>query len=89
MKAIVYTQENTANDALETCNAEIPQGEARRNGSGIFGDVISEIPYTTILKHPTEDKWALMADEKVETILGVTAQDLDETWFPQNSLMTS
>ena len=86
MKAIIYTQESTAIAALDNCTANIERGELQREGSGSFADPPADLPYTVIIKHPTEAKWALVADEQAEALLGITAEELGSTWYPQNDL---
>lgn len=88
MKAIIYNDENAALAALSTCSSSIPQGEVEHLGEGPFIDPEPGKPYSTILKHPAESKWALIADEQVEVALGLTAEELDSSWFPHTSMIS-
>jgi hypothetical protein len=84
MKVIVYTQESAANAAIATCTAKIPRGKVTRKGTGRFAKQPESTPYTVTIKHPTEAKWALVADARIEAELGLTAEGLDDSWFPKS-----
>ena len=87
MKAIIYQSFAQAQAALQQCNENIDRGSFENYGSGPFVPPDPNAPYTKILKHPDEDLWALVADEKVELELGQEAVVLDMTWFPRVPLV--
>lgn len=87
MKAIIYSGAAAAAAALATCTATIEQAEAIYTGPGPYEAPDPGLPYSYVLKHPGQDLWALVADEKVEAVLGETAAELDDSWFPKISLL--
>lgn len=86
MKAIIYSGAAAAEAALATCTAGIELSATIYTGPGPYETPEPGQPYSYILKHPEETLWALIADEKVETVLGETAAELDQTWFPRVSI---
>jgi hypothetical protein len=87
MKAIIYSGAAAAEAALAACTAGIGQSETIYTGPGPYETPDPGLPYSYILKHPDQDLWALVADEKVEAVLGETAADLDDSWFPKISIL--
>ncbi len=87
MKAIIYPDAQAAEAALASCTAAIGQPVPIYTGPGPFADPEPGLPYSYIIKHPGQDQWALVADDKVEDALGETAVELDETWFPVRSIL--
>jgi hypothetical protein len=78
MKAIIYNTEAEAATAQQAC-AAIPQGSTQQLGNAPAPRIL---PYTTFFKHPSEDKWALIADQQVELLLGLPSAQLDASWIP-------
>lgn len=79
MKGIIYLSEYYAGKAVESSHA-IEQPDPVNVGTGVHAPR-EAAPYTSYIKHATEDKWAVIADEAVEAMLGKTAVELTEDWF--------
>ncbi len=81
MKVILYSTEAAVIAAQQACE-DIPQAEVRVTGEDGSSTVLPSPPYTTWVKHPTEDQWALIADAQVEALLGTAATEPDASWYP-------
>lgn len=84
MEGIIYTNIDEALQDLLLCK-EISESSPVLVGKGIhFSHQVTN--YTYIIKHPTLDKWSLIADEKVEEKLNKVSVTLDKDWLPQSPM---
>lgn len=84
MEGIIYTNIDEALQDLLLCK-EISESSPVTVGTGIhFSHQVTN--YTYIIKHPTSDRWSLIADEKVENRLNKISVTLTQDWFPQNPM---
>lgn len=81
MKAIIYNSKKEAQDAVNACSV-ISEPEPENVGTGIHA-VSTDKPYTYLIKHPTLEKWAVVADKNVEDCIQLKAIELTEDWFPK------
>lgn len=83
MKAIIYTSLANANAANELLS-ELNHKPIQYVGTPPFEEPEPK-PYTNVIKHPTQNKWALRSTTEIEQFLNIESVELTEDWFTNNN----
>jgi hypothetical protein len=79
MRAIIYNTKAQA-DSVNESLAELNHKPIEYIGSGVHVEP-TPIPYTQVIKHPNQNKWALMTTSQIETFLNIEGQELTSDWI--------
>jgi hypothetical protein len=79
IRAIIYNNKSQA-DSVNDSLAELNHKPIEYIGSGPFIEPTPK-PYSQVIKHPNQNKWALLVTLQIETFLNIKGQELTSDWI--------
>jgi len=79
MRGIIYNTKAQA-DSVNESLSELNHKPIEYIGSGVHVEP-TPIQYSQVIKHPNQNKWALLVTPQIETFLNIEGQDLNSDWI--------